>query len=56
MVPVARLEENLWESVLFFHRVALRRQTKVIRLGSTHLYPPNPLLSIVYVSKNLFNL
>lgn len=52
MVPVARLDENLWESVLSFLRhVAVRRQTLVIRLGSTHFSPPNPLLSIVYVSK-----
>lgn len=39
MVPVARLEENLWESVLSFPHVTLRRRTKVIRLAahtSTH--------------------
>lgn len=26
-------EDNFWESILSFHRVGLRKQTEVIRLG-----------------------
>ena len=42
------VEDNLWESVLFFHDVGPRDQTQVVRLGTKHLYllshPAHPLL------------
>lgn len=38
-----RSEDNLQESVLFFHHVDSGNRTQVFRLSSKHLYPPGQL-------------
>lgn len=41
---VWKLEDNVQESVLFFHRVGPREQTQVVRLGKGYL----PLIHLAY--------
>lgn len=46
-------ENNLWKSVFSFHYVGPRDKTQVIRLGSDHHFPNEPLCwpnVIVFIS------